>query len=91
MSKHSEPLPDEEVPQQLFVSYDEAQKMLPFFRDLSETGRLARTRKAASSFVQELELVRNIEYVLGGRQILPTKAEGEVVAMYYKSGQEEKQ
>ena len=76
-----------EVSGQVFVSYGEAQRMLPFFREMARTARLARIRKAASAFVEELDLVRDdVDYApLGGRQILLTSVEAELLSAYYET------
>lgn len=53
----------------VYVSYEEAQRLLPVFRYLAKYGPWKEVRDGAKVFVRELGLVRPIDYALGGDQI----------------------
>lgn len=54
----------------VYVSYEEAQELLPTFRYLKERGPRKEVRLDASAIVRELEMVDDREYSkTGGKQI----------------------
>lgn len=59
-----------------FVSYSEAQALIPFFRAAARGGPWRESRESAGRILQELELVRDRDYSpLKGRQVIFSKEE----------------
>ena len=56
----------------IFISYQDAQALLPFFRHAAERGPYREARESAKRIIQELELVRgDVSYApLSGRQVI---------------------
>jgi len=59
----------------VYISYEEAQRLIPFFEYAAKHGPWKEAREEAKSLLRELRMVRNIEYSLGGEQIFVTQAQ----------------
>jgi len=60
----------------VFISYDEAQKLIPFFRAVAKSPPYKGAGEPAKRILQELELVRNLDYSpLRGRQVILRREE----------------
>jgi len=57
----------------VYVSYEEAQKLIPIFRYYTHEASWKDVRSDASRILKELRDVRNISYRLGGQQIFLTE------------------
>ena len=55
----------------MYVSYEDARRLIPFFKHASDKGPYREARESAKRILQELELVRgDISYApLAGRQV----------------------
>lgn len=55
----------------VFISYDEAQQIIPFFKTVVKNPPYKEAREPARRILAELELVRSIDYSpLRGRQVI---------------------
>lgn len=61
----------------VYVSFEEAQKLLSIFRHLAKHGQWAELRRQARTLIGKLGVVRPIDYVLGGEQIFLSEKEHE--------------
>ena len=60
----------------VFLSYSDAQKLIPFFKAAVKSAPYAEAKESAQRILQELELVRNLSYEpLSGRQCILSKEE----------------
>ena len=60
----------------VYVTYEEAQKLIPIFRYYAEKGPWREVRRDAESILTELQMVRPKSYApLSGRQIFLSESE----------------
>ncbi len=54
----------------IFIDYEMAQKLIPFFMELRGSAPMVEARRASGRILDELDNVRNIDYgVTGGYQV----------------------
>ena len=60
----------------VFISYDEAQKLIPFFKAVAKSSPYKEAREPARRILQELELIRDLDYSpLRGSQVILRREE----------------
>lgn len=58
----------------IYVSYEEAQKLIPFFKHQSKHGPYREARESSQRILQELGYVKNRSYEpLSGKQVILTR------------------
>ena len=61
----------------VYVSFEEAQKLLSIFHHLAKYGQWVELRRQARTIIEKLRVVRSIDYALGGDQLFLTEKEYE--------------
>lgn len=59
----------------VFVTYEEAQRLRPIFQWFAKSGPWKEVRMDARQILEELELVRPIDYTMGGKQVFLSERE----------------